>query len=104
MFILLIVVFIIFYSFKTKGNLTKHMKSKAHFKKCTELGLNPIPTSLPDDDGCEFDDSASMISDKRYNERRSSLNGGLPDNDSRDSETDDGDESDDMDDDSDEGN
>lgn len=31
-----------FDSFKTKGNLTKHMKSKAHFKKCTELGLNPM--------------------------------------------------------------
>ncbi|XP_063616527.1 uncharacterized protein LOC134789808 isoform X1 [Cydia splendana] len=29
------------FSFKTKGNLTKHMKSKAHFKKCCELGINP---------------------------------------------------------------
>lgn len=29
------------YSFKTKGNLTKHMKSKAHYKKCCELGINP---------------------------------------------------------------
>ncbi|CAG9796509.1 unnamed protein product [Diatraea saccharalis] len=28
-------------SFKTKGNLTKHMKSKAHYKKCCELGINP---------------------------------------------------------------
>ena len=26
------------FSFKTKGNLTKHMKSKAHSKKCVELG------------------------------------------------------------------
>lgn len=41
-------------SFKTKGNLTKHMKSKSHFKKCTELGLNPIPTSV-DDDGGDID-------------------------------------------------
>ncbi|XP_022116631.2 uncharacterized protein LOC110994347 [Pieris rapae] len=29
------------FSFKTKGNLTKHMKSKAHYKKCCELGINP---------------------------------------------------------------
>lgn len=34
--------FVFFFSFKTKGNLTKHMKSKAHFKKCTDLGLNPM--------------------------------------------------------------
>ncbi|XP_026686290.1 transcription factor HIVEP3 [Diaphorina citri] len=31
--------------FKTKGNLTKHMKSKAHFKKCVELGVSPMPSS-----------------------------------------------------------
>lgn len=85
------------FSFKTKGNLTKHMKSKAHFKKCTELGLNPIPTSLPDDDGNEFDDSASMTSEKTS--RRGGLN---KENESRvgsnyngDSETDDGEESED---------
>ncbi|XP_050440922.1 uncharacterized protein LOC126845925 [Adelges cooleyi] len=29
------------FSFKTKGNLTKHMKSKAHFKKGVEQDLNP---------------------------------------------------------------
>ena len=34
------------FSFKTKGNLTKHMKSKAHHKKCVELGVNPIPTTV----------------------------------------------------------
>lgn len=28
------------FSFKTKGNLTKHMKSKTHYKKCIELGLS----------------------------------------------------------------
>lgn len=27
-------------SFKTKGNLVKHMKTQVHFKKCLELGLN----------------------------------------------------------------
>ena len=34
------------FSFKTKGNLTKHMKSKAHQKKCTELGILPVPTQV----------------------------------------------------------
>ncbi|XP_069074929.1 zinc finger protein 40 isoform X2 [Pleurodeles waltl] len=28
------------FSFKTKGNLTKHMKSKAHSKKCIDLGVS----------------------------------------------------------------
>ncbi|XP_025412771.1 gastrula zinc finger protein xFG20-1-like isoform X3 [Sipha flava] len=39
------------FSFKTKGNLTKHMKSKAHFKKGVELDLNPMPI----DDIKQFD-------------------------------------------------
>lgn len=34
------------FAFKTKGNLTKHMKSKAHQKKCAELGISPVPTSI----------------------------------------------------------
>ncbi|XP_072037837.1 LOW QUALITY PROTEIN: uncharacterized protein [Amphiura filiformis] len=29
------------FAFKTKGNLTKHMKSKAHSKKCLENGITP---------------------------------------------------------------
>ena len=37
------------FAFKTKGNLTKHMKSKTHHKKCVELGISPIPTTVPDD-------------------------------------------------------
>lgn len=37
------------FSFKTKGNLTKHMKSKAHYKKCLELGVNPVPTTVCDE-------------------------------------------------------
>ena len=36
------------FSFKTKGNLTKHMKSKAHSKRCLELGIFPIPTTVDD--------------------------------------------------------
>jgi hypothetical protein len=35
-------------SFKTKGNLTKHRKSKAHYKKCMELGIVPVPTVVDD--------------------------------------------------------
>ncbi|CAE1290971.1 HIVEP [Acanthosepion pharaonis] len=31
---------------KTKGNLTKHMKSKAHQKKCLELGIVPVPVTV----------------------------------------------------------
>ncbi|XP_041361187.1 uncharacterized protein LOC121377316 [Gigantopelta aegis] len=34
------------FSFKTKGNLTKHMKSKAHQKKCLEIGVIPVPISI----------------------------------------------------------
>lgn len=34
------------FSFKTKGNLTKHMKSKAHYKKCMEMGIVPVPTMV----------------------------------------------------------
>ncbi|XP_076246743.1 zinc finger protein schnurri [Calliopsis andreniformis] len=37
------------FSFKTKGNLTKHMKSKAHYKKCIELAILPVPTTVCDD-------------------------------------------------------
>ena len=43
------------FSFKTKGNLTKHMKSKAHSKKCVELGIVPVPTTAED----QMDDSKS---------------------------------------------
>lgn len=42
------------------------MKSKSHFKKCTELGLNPIPTSV-DDDGQDIDienDQQSISSER----------------------------------------
>lgn len=44
-----------FNSFKTKGNLTKHMESKAHFKKCLEKGINPQTT---------IDDSANLEEDQ----------------------------------------
>ncbi|XP_052236856.1 uncharacterized protein LOC127848434 isoform X2 [Dreissena polymorpha] len=43
------------FSFKTKGNLTKHMKSKSHSKKCLELGISPVPVSI---DETQIDESA----------------------------------------------
>lgn len=71
------------------------MKSKAHYKKCSELGLSPIPT-VPDDDANENDDDNS---DKN---RRMMMNGRENDMSSRcDSETEDVDTDDDMDDESD---
>uniref|UniRef100_A0A9J7XH61 Zinc finger protein 40 n=1 Tax=Cyprinus carpio carpio TaxID=630221 RepID=A0A9J7XH61_CYPCA len=41
------------FSFKTKGNLTKHMKSKAHSKKCMEMGVAVgfIEDQDPEDSG-----------------------------------------------------
>lgn len=77
-------------SFKTKGNLTKHMKSKAHFKKCSELGISPIPT-MPDDDINEMDDCSESS-------RRMMMNG--KDGSRCDSETEDNDSDDELDDDS----
>ncbi|KAM4688473.1 zinc finger protein 40 [Discoglossus pictus] len=38
------------FSFKTKGNLTKHMKSKAHSKKCMDMGIAVGPIDEPDTD------------------------------------------------------
>ncbi|XP_064838974.1 zinc finger protein 40-like isoform X3 [Oncorhynchus masou masou] len=37
------------FSFKTKGNLTKHMKSKAHSKKCMEMGVEDQDTEVSGD-------------------------------------------------------
>ncbi|XP_030066918.1 zinc finger protein 40 [Microcaecilia unicolor] len=36
------------FSFKTKGNLTKHMKSKAHSKKCVDMGVSVGPADEQD--------------------------------------------------------
>ncbi|XP_055531784.1 transcription factor HIVEP3 isoform X2 [Wyeomyia smithii] len=54
------------FHFKTKGNLTKHMKSKSHYKKCSELGLNPIPTGVDDDGGdVDIEGDQQSISSER---------------------------------------
>lgn len=68
------------------------MKSKAHFKKCSELGLNPIPT-MPEDDANDLDDSNS---DKNMG-RRSNYNSRENDGSRCDSETEDVDSDDDDD-------
>ncbi|XP_026535231.1 transcription factor HIVEP3 isoform X3 [Notechis scutatus] len=44
------------FAFKTKGNLTKHMKSKAHSKKCQEMGvLASSPGELEPEEGTTED-------------------------------------------------
>lgn len=48
------------FAFKTKGNLTKHMKSKAHHKKCVELGIVPVPTHI-DDSHVDLDQLAKQV-------------------------------------------
>ncbi|XP_024858311.1 zinc finger protein 40 isoform X2 [Kryptolebias marmoratus] len=47
------------FSFKTKGNLTKHMKSKAHSKKCLEMG---VPEGLVEDQDAEDSGDHSQLS------------------------------------------
>ncbi|KAM6899599.1 zinc finger protein 40 [Xenentodon cancila] len=47
------------FSFKTKGNLTKHMKSKAHRKKCMEMG---VPEGIVEDQDAEDSGDRSHVS------------------------------------------
>ncbi|KAM4834700.1 zinc finger protein 40 isoform 1-T6 [Thomomys bottae] len=69
------------FSFKTKGNLTKHMKSKAHSKKCVDLGVSVALTDEQDTDesdekqrfgyersGCDLEDSDGPDDDDNDNE------------------------------------
>ncbi|KAM5157218.1 zinc finger protein 40 isoform 2-T2 [Mantella aurantiaca] len=55
------------FSFKTKGNLTKHMKSKAHSKKCMDMGIIVGPV-----DDQDTDDSGER---QRYTGERSGFDG-----------------------------
>uniref|UniRef100_A0A3Q2FCQ9 HIVEP zinc finger 1 n=1 Tax=Cyprinodon variegatus TaxID=28743 RepID=A0A3Q2FCQ9_CYPVA len=50
------------FSFKTKGNLTKHMKSKAHSKKCMEMG---VPAGVVEDQDAEDSGMNHMSSTDR---------------------------------------
>ncbi|XP_077488701.1 zinc finger protein schnurri isoform X2 [Amblyomma americanum] len=58
------------FAFKTKGNLTKHMKSKAHHKKCTELGILPVPTTV--DDSTQVDPDTLARQEQQQRERPAS--------------------------------
>ncbi|XP_034016992.1 zinc finger protein 40 [Thalassophryne amazonica] len=69
------------FSFKTKGNLTKHMKSKAHSKKCMEMG---VPEGLIEDQDAEDSGDRSQVSSADH-----------PDSDGDDSEGPDDEENDD---------
>lgn len=50
------------FSFKTKGNLTKHMKSKTHSKKCVDLGVS---VGLIDEQDAEESDEKQRFSYER---------------------------------------
>ncbi|XP_042534471.1 zinc finger protein 40 [Dipodomys spectabilis] len=69
------------FSFKTKGNLTKHMKSKAHSKKCVDLGVSVALIDEQDTEesdekqkfgyersGCDLEDSDGPDEDDNDNE------------------------------------
>ncbi|XP_044015284.1 metacaspase-3-like isoform X2 [Aphidius gifuensis] len=59
-------------SFKTKGNLTKHTKSKSHYGKCMELGvIIKVPTINCDKNIDEDQTSAKLISVGVNNEESS---------------------------------
>ncbi|XP_033873748.3 transcription factor HIVEP2-like [Acipenser ruthenus] len=51
------------FAFKTKGNLTKHMKSKAHMKKCLELGVSVTSGDDVETDEADNTDDAQKESD-----------------------------------------
>lgn len=58
-----------FNSFKTKGNLTKHMKSKGHYKKCIELGIDP-EKSIEEDATSTADDTETVSTSNINNNNR----------------------------------
>lgn len=71
------------FSFKTKGNLTKHMKSKAHYKKCIELGI-----PVEEYQGSEGDNTSGGP------DRQNTMSTGFEDESDNDSDCDDDTESD----------
>ncbi|XP_039279578.1 uncharacterized protein LOC111053115 [Nilaparvata lugens] len=80
------------FSFKTKGNLTKHMKSKAHFKKCSELGVEPVPTWVDDS---HID--AELLARQQAMRADRGLDPNLTDDDEEDDEEEEDDEDEDVD-------
>ncbi|XP_052012347.1 zinc finger protein 40 [Apodemus sylvaticus] len=74
------------FSFKTKGNLTKHMKSKAHSKKCVDLGIS---VGLLDEQDTEESDEKQRFGCERSGYDLEESDG--PDEDDNDNEEDDDD-------------
>ncbi|XP_021415770.2 zinc finger protein 40 isoform X1 [Oncorhynchus mykiss] len=66
------------FSFKTKGNLTKHMKSKAHSKKCMEMGVS---AGLEDHDTEDSGDHSQVGSTDRPDSDGEDSEGADDDND-----------------------
>lgn len=83
------------FSFKTKGNLTKHLRSKAHYKRCMEMGIVPVPTVV---DESHVNEEALAMQGKMEQEQERVLEGGDDDDDDdeeeEEDEEDDGDEDD----------
>nr|XP_045597063.1 uncharacterized protein LOC123757464 isoform X2 [Procambarus clarkii] len=81
------------FSFKTKGNLTKHLRSKAHYKRCVEMGIVPVPTVV---DESHVNEEALALQVKMEQEGRlGNLDG--DDDEDDDDDDDEGDEDDDDD-------
>lgn len=79
------------FAFKTKGNLTKHMKSKAHMKKCLELGV-----SMTSVDETETEEAENM-EDLHKTSEKHSMSGISTDHQFSDAEESDGEDGDDND-------
>lgn len=80
------------FSFKTKGNLTKHLRSKAHYKRCVEMGVVPVPTVV---DESHVNEAALAWQDKLEQERKpDSLDGEDDDDDEDEDEEEDVDDED----------
>lgn len=60
------------------------MKSKAHYKKCVELGLNPLPSSLDEEYGMDDENEDSSMASSSCGERTNHMVDGDDDSDSDD--------------------
>nr|XP_032817267.1 human immunodeficiency virus type I enhancer-binding protein 2 homolog [Petromyzon marinus]XP_032817268.1 human immunodeficiency virus type I enhancer-binding protein 2 homolog [Petromyzon marinus]XP_032817269.1 human immunodeficiency virus type I enhancer-binding protein 2 homolog [Petromyzon marinus]XP_032817270.1 human immunodeficiency virus type I enhancer-binding protein 2 homolog [Petromyzon marinus] len=82
------------FAFKTKGNLTKHVKSKAHSKKCLEMGMSAMMGDDPGEQDPEWQPSPGAREDHQFSDA---------DDSDRDRDDDDDDDDEDDEDDNDEG-
>ncbi|KAL1123580.1 hypothetical protein AAG570_002656 [Ranatra chinensis] len=84
------------FSFKTKGNLTKHMKSKAHYKKCVELDVPPDLIGIEDEANNLPDEDSSSQNTQDLGHEGSGSGGGVDSEDETEDEDDDEDEDEDT--------